>query len=66
METPKDILGSKEHLDSFKIYLNAAKIIVVQNFKTVQRKKTGACALRKKHMSVLLESLLHRTLTLVD
>ena len=35
----RKFLGSKEHLDSFKIYLNAAKIITVQGFKNVQRKK---------------------------
>ena len=35
----RKFLGSKEHLDSLKIYLNAAQIITVQDFKTVQRKK---------------------------
>ena len=43
----RKFLGSKEHLDSLKIYLNAAKIITVQDFKTVQRKKPVPVVYRK-------------------
>ena len=61
----RKFLGSKEHQDSLKIYLNAAKIITAQDFKTTQRKKPVPVLYGKKHMPVLLGSLLHRTLSLI-
>ena len=45
----RKFLGSKEHLDSLKIYLNAAKIITVQNFKTAQWKNLCLCFTEKAH-----------------